>query len=90
MLPSHTFYPIKWKEWKKYFDTRKIENFNLLNDTEALQKSAIAIHIWNKLSSEEKAQKSLRGRQLFTQLAHSQCQVNYHKVSLCIIVFIIV
>ena len=48
MLPSHTFYPIKWKEWKKYFDTRKIENFNLLNDTEALQKSAIAIHIWNK------------------------------------------
>ena len=76
ILPSHTFYPIIWQEWQKYFNTRDVENENLLYDTTVLNKS-VAIHIWNKMSSKEKAQKSLKGRQLFTQLAFSQCPITY-------------
>ena len=76
ILPSHTFYPIIWQEWQKYFNTRQKENENLWNETTVLKQS-VAIHIWNKMSSKEKAQKSLKGRQLFTQLAFSQCPVTY-------------
>ena len=76
ILPSHTFYPIIWQEWQKYFNTRQKENENLLNETTVLKQS-VAIHIWNKMSSKEKAQKSLKGRQLFTQLAFSQCPISY-------------
>ena len=76
ILPSHTFYPIIWQEWQKYFNTRDVENDHLLDDVASLKES-VAIHMWNSLSSKEKVQKSLKGRQLFAQLASSQCPITY-------------
>ena len=82
VLPPHTFYPVYWWEWQNYFDTQESDKFlsfspgSALFNSSALQKS-VAVHVWNRVSSNVTARKSLRGRQLYTQLVYSQCPITY-------------
>ncbi|XP_014225100.1 lactosylceramide 4-alpha-galactosyltransferase-like isoform X3 [Trichogramma pretiosum] len=48
VFPPSVFYPIFYKDWRRYFQT---EDFNA---TMKLINSARAIHLWNKLSFAEK------------------------------------
>lgn len=47
VFPPSVFYPIHYKKWKKYFDTRDS------NATLKILSKAKAIHVWNKLSKAE-------------------------------------
>jgi len=76
ILPQNSFYPIEWQEWKKYFDTPLHSKFDLYVQKQILKKS-VGIHVWNKLSIDKKAKKSLRKHQFYTQLVYSQCPITY-------------
>ena len=45
VFPPSTFYPIHYKNWKMYFETKN------KNATMKMIEKAMAIHVWNKLSN---------------------------------------
>ncbi|XP_015511780.2 lactosylceramide 4-alpha-galactosyltransferase isoform X1 [Neodiprion lecontei] len=48
VYPPSTFYPIHYKKWKRYFDeTDRNSTFKMLEDS-------LVIHVWNKLSKDQK------------------------------------
>ncbi|XP_015109842.1 lactosylceramide 4-alpha-galactosyltransferase isoform X2 [Diachasma alloeum] len=47
VYPPSAFYPIHYKKWKLYFDEKE------KNSTMSIIRRALAIHVWNKLSSSE-------------------------------------
>ncbi|XP_078530022.1 lactosylceramide 4-alpha-galactosyltransferase [Lissotriton helveticus] len=44
IMPQEAFYPIRWQDWKKYFDVVNSTEF------EGLFQNTYAVHIWNKKS----------------------------------------
>ncbi|XP_054841810.1 lactosylceramide 4-alpha-galactosyltransferase-like, partial [Eublepharis macularius] len=44
LLPRETFYPIRWQEWRKYFEVIKASELS------ELLKNTYAAHVWNKKS----------------------------------------
>lgn len=48
VFPKSAFYPIKWTEWRHYFDP------NHLEEAMTMTNKSIAIHVWNKHSAKEK------------------------------------
>lgn len=48
VYPPSVFYPIHYKQWRKYFEIRNS------NTTLKTLSKAKAIHVWNKLSKDEK------------------------------------
>lgn len=47
VFPPSAFYPIGYKKWKKYFETKD------KNETMKMAEKAMVIHVWNKLSKYE-------------------------------------
>lgn len=47
VMPTSVFYPVHYSLWKEYFDIKYANR--VLRET----KDSIAIHVWNKLSSEQ-------------------------------------
>lgn len=47
VMPPSVFYPVYYKEWKRYFSTDKF------NETMNAIENARVIHVWNKLSASE-------------------------------------
>lgn len=68
VLPSSSFYPVHYTNWKEYF-TAKPEN--VTKDPNWLTKQVVGVHIWNKLSSKEPIYKN--STQLYNILARSHC-----------------
>ncbi|XP_028934611.1 lactosylceramide 4-alpha-galactosyltransferase [Ornithorhynchus anatinus] len=68
-LPREAFYPIRWQNWKKYFqEIGPLEFRRLLKDT-------YAVHVWNKKS--QGAHFEIASKALLAQLHSHYCPTTY-------------
>ncbi|XP_067855946.1 lactosylceramide 4-alpha-galactosyltransferase-like [Heptranchias perlo] len=73
MLPPEAFYPIRWQDWKKYFEVMS------KSEAQELLKNAYAVHIWNKKSHGTRFQKG--SKVMIDQLSSVYCPVSYKIMS---------
>ncbi|XP_043943470.1 lactosylceramide 4-alpha-galactosyltransferase isoform X1 [Protopterus annectens] len=69
VLPQEAFYPIRWQDWKKYFEAISPSDF-----TEML-KNTYAVHIWNKKSQGTKM--DVATNSLLNKLYSNYCPSTY-------------
>uniref|UniRef100_A0A8D0BJN8 Lactosylceramide 4-alpha-galactosyltransferase n=1 Tax=Salvator merianae TaxID=96440 RepID=A0A8D0BJN8_SALMN len=68
-LPREAFYPIRWQDWKKYFEPMNSSELpKLFNKT-------YAVHVWNKKS--QGTQLKISSKALLTQLYFQYCPSTY-------------
>uniref|UniRef100_A0A6J0UWG8 Lactosylceramide 4-alpha-galactosyltransferase n=1 Tax=Pogona vitticeps TaxID=103695 RepID=A0A6J0UWG8_9SAUR len=68
-LPREAFYPIRWQEWRKYFEAVNSSDFP------KLFKNTYAVHVWNKKS--EGRQLEITSKSLLAQLHSHYCPSTY-------------
>ena len=69
MLSPATFYPIPWESHRSFF-TVSDELPDLMT---SLDGAVLGAHVWNKLNAENPVSKKLQDRQLFANLAVTNC-----------------
>lgn len=67
LLPSVSFFPFEWSNWKQYF----MERNHTKNSLSWVPKATIGVHIWNKMSSSEVIRKN--SNQYYTSLSKAFC-----------------
>ncbi|XP_052645119.1 lactosylceramide 4-alpha-galactosyltransferase-like [Harpia harpyja] len=68
-LPREAFYPIRWQDWKKYFEVvNSSELHHLFNNT-------YAVHVWNKKSQGTRLE--ITSQALLAQLHSHFCPATY-------------
>ncbi|XP_067907387.1 lactosylceramide 4-alpha-galactosyltransferase-like [Heterodontus francisci] len=73
MLPPEAFYPIRWQDWKKYFEVMS------KSETQQLLKNSYAVHIWNKKSHGTPFR--IGSKVMIDQLSSAYCPVSYKIMS---------
>ncbi|XP_069484329.1 lactosylceramide 4-alpha-galactosyltransferase [Ambystoma mexicanum] len=74
ILPREAFYPIRWQDWKRYFDViTSAELDGLLGNT-------YAVHIWNKKS--EGTEMKIGSKTMLDQLFSQKCPSTYELMQL--------
>ncbi|XP_066489525.1 lactosylceramide 4-alpha-galactosyltransferase [Tiliqua scincoides] len=68
-LPREAFYPIRWQDWRKYFETVNASELPMQF------KDTYAVHVWNARSKEK--QHVLSSETLLAQLQSSYCPSTY-------------
>ncbi|XP_032841931.2 lactosylceramide 4-alpha-galactosyltransferase [Tyto alba] len=69
-LPREAFYPIRWQDWKKYFEVvNSSELHHLFNNT-------YAVHVWNKKSQGTRLE--VTSQALLAQLHSHFCPATYN------------
>ncbi|XP_078273588.1 lactosylceramide 4-alpha-galactosyltransferase-like [Rhinoraja longicauda] len=73
MLSPEAFYPVRWQDWKKYFE--------MVSESEAgeLLKNSYAVHVWNKKSHGTRFQKG--SKVMIDQLSSVYCPVSYNMMN---------
>ncbi|XP_044306798.1 lactosylceramide 4-alpha-galactosyltransferase isoform X1 [Varanus komodoensis] len=69
VLPQEAFYPIRWQDWKKYFEA--VEASELPKHF----KNTYAVHVWNKKS--QGTQFEVTSKALLAQLHYRYCPSTY-------------
>uniref|UniRef100_UPI00398EEFF0 lactosylceramide 4-alpha-galactosyltransferase-like n=1 Tax=Pristiophorus japonicus TaxID=55135 RepID=UPI00398EEFF0 len=73
MLPSEAFYPIRWQDWKKYFEVMSE------SESQELLKNSYAVHVWNKKSYGTQFQ--IGSKVMIDQLSSDYCPFSYQIMS---------
>ncbi|XP_010713700.1 lactosylceramide 4-alpha-galactosyltransferase isoform X1 [Meleagris gallopavo] len=68
-LPREAFYPIRWQDWKKYFEVVSSTELN------ELLKNTYAVHVWNKKSQGTRLE--ITSQALLAQLHSHFCPATY-------------
>ncbi|XP_052546629.1 lactosylceramide 4-alpha-galactosyltransferase [Tympanuchus pallidicinctus] len=68
-LPREAFYPIRWQDWKKYFEAVSSTELN------ELLKNTYAVHVWNKKSQGTRLE--ITSQALLAQLHSHFCPATY-------------
>uniref|UniRef100_A0A8D0L6X8 Lactosylceramide 4-alpha-galactosyltransferase n=1 Tax=Sphenodon punctatus TaxID=8508 RepID=A0A8D0L6X8_SPHPU len=68
-LPQNAFYPIRWQDWKKYFDVVTSSELH------SLFKNTYAVHVWNKKSQGKRFE--ITSKALLAQLHYHYCPATY-------------
>ncbi|NWS52560.1 A4GAT galactosyltransferase, partial [Chunga burmeisteri] len=71
-LSPEAFYPIRWEDWKKLFETISP------SELQKLLKNTYAVHVWNKLSHGTKLE--ITSQALLAQLYSQFCPATYAKM----------
>nr|XP_056703431.1 lactosylceramide 4-alpha-galactosyltransferase [Euleptes europaea] len=69
VLPQEAFYPIRWQDWRKYFEAIKASELS------HLFKNTYAAHVWNKNS--QATQLDITSKALLAQLHFQYCPSTY-------------
>ncbi|XP_072915144.1 lactosylceramide 4-alpha-galactosyltransferase-like [Hemitrygon akajei] len=69
MLNPEAFYPIRWQDWKKYFEVVSH------SEAEELLKNSYGVHIWNKKSHGTRFQ--IGSKVMIDQLSSVYCPLTY-------------
>ncbi|XP_042326712.1 lactosylceramide 4-alpha-galactosyltransferase [Sceloporus undulatus] len=69
-LPREAFYPIRWQDWKKYYEAVSSSELS------KLFKNTYAVHVWNKKS--EGKQLEITSQALLGQLHSKYCPSTYN------------
>ncbi|XP_040401015.1 lactosylceramide 4-alpha-galactosyltransferase isoform X1 [Cygnus olor] len=68
-LPREAFYPIRWQDWKKYFEVVSS------SELQELLKNSYAVHVWNKKSQGTRLE--ITSQALLAQLHSHFCPATY-------------
>lgn len=69
ILPKEAFYPIRWQDWRKYFEIIKI------SERSELFRNTYAVHVWNKKS--QGTEIDTTSKTLLAQLHFQYCPSTY-------------
>ncbi|XP_060695535.1 lactosylceramide 4-alpha-galactosyltransferase-like [Hemiscyllium ocellatum] len=73
MLPPEAFYPVRWQDWKKYFEVMS------KSEVQKLLKNSYAVHIWNKMSHGTSF--PMGSKVMIDQLSSVYCPISYKIMS---------
>ncbi|XP_062914266.1 lactosylceramide 4-alpha-galactosyltransferase-like [Mobula hypostoma] len=73
MLNPEAFYPIRWQDWKKYFEVVSH------SEAQELLKNSYGVHIWNKKSHGTRFQ--IGSKVMIDQLSSVYCPLSYKMMS---------